>query len=56
MVLSEHRDGGGAAMFRHACRMVIEGIVSKRRGPAIPIGRSPDWIKVKNPDVAARAD
>jgi bifunctional non-homologous end joining protein LigD len=40
--LSEHLDGDGAAMFRQACAMGLEGIVSKRRAPY----RS-DWIKVR---------
>src|SRR6476620_2988660 len=29
---SEHVEGLGEAMFRHACRIGLEGIVSKRRG------------------------
>ena len=45
-MLSEHLDGGGEAMFHHACRLGLEGIVSKRRD-------APDWIKVKNPDAPA---
>jgi hypothetical protein len=28
--LSEHIDGHGPAMFRHACALGLEGIVSKR--------------------------
>jgi bifunctional non-homologous end joining protein LigD len=32
IILNEHMDGElGAAMFKHACRMGLEGIVSKRR-------------------------
>jgi peptidoglycan/xylan/chitin deacetylase (PgdA/CDA1 family) len=31
IVLSEHLDGDGAAIFRHACALGLEGIVSKRR-------------------------
>ena len=27
----EHLDDGGAEMFEHACRLGLEGIVSKRR-------------------------
>jgi ATP-dependent DNA ligase len=30
--------------------MRLEGIVSKRRDRPYRSGRSPDWIKVKNPD------
>jgi bifunctional non-homologous end joining protein LigD len=51
--LSEHLDGDGALAFQHACRMGLEGIVSKRRDKPYRSGRSPDWIKVKNPDAPA---
>jgi ATP-dependent DNA ligase len=30
IVLSDHTDDDGATIFRHACRMGLEGIVSKR--------------------------
>jgi bifunctional non-homologous end joining protein LigD len=50
--LSEHLDGDGAAMLRHACALGIEGIVSKRRDSRYTSGRSRDW-KVKNPDAPA---
>ena len=36
-------------MFRHACKMGLEGIVSKRKTSTYRSGRSPDWIKSKNP-------
>jgi len=51
--LSEHLDGDGPAMFHHACAMGLEGIVSKRRDRPYRSGRSPDWIKVKNPNAPA---
>jgi len=51
--LSVHLDGNGPAMFRAACAMGLEGIVSKRRDRPYRSGRSPDWIKVKNPDAPA---
>jgi bifunctional non-homologous end joining protein LigD len=47
----EHEDG--AMVFRHACRMELEGIVSKRRDSPYRSGRSPDWLKSKNPACAA---
>jgi ATP-dependent DNA ligase len=37
-------------VFRHACKMGLEGIVSKRLGSVYLSGRSPDWLKFKNPD------
>jgi bifunctional non-homologous end joining protein LigD len=43
----------GEAMFRHACAMGLEGIVSKRRDAPYRSGRSPHWIKVKNPNAPA---
>ena len=39
----------GEAVFRHACRMGLEGIVSKRKDSPYRSGRSPDWLKMKNP-------
>jgi ATP-dependent DNA ligase len=49
--LSDHLDGAnGATVFVHACRMGLEGIVAKRRDRPYRSGRSPDWVKVKNPD------
>jgi bifunctional non-homologous end joining protein LigD len=52
--LSDHMEGtDGDAMFRHACAMGLEGIVAKRRDRRYRSGRSPDWIKVKNPDARA---
>jgi hypothetical protein len=33
----------------HACKLGAEGIVSKRLGHATDLGRSPDWLKFKNP-------
>jgi bifunctional non-homologous end joining protein LigD len=38
----------GPDLFRHACKLGLEGIVSKRRESRYRGGRSPDWIKVKN--------
>ena len=40
-------------MFQHACKMGLEGIVSKRLGSRYRSGRSPDWLKFKNPDAPA---
>ena len=52
--LSDHMEGNdGEAAFRHACAMGLEGIVAKRRDKPYRSGRSPDWIKVKNPDAPA---
>jgi bifunctional non-homologous end joining protein LigD len=46
--LNAHLDEPGDVVFRHACKMGLEGIVSKRRGSHYQSGRSPHWIKSKN--------
>ena len=52
--LSEHlASTDGETIFAHACAMGLEGIVAKRRDRPYRSGRSPDWIKVKNPDAPA---
>jgi bifunctional non-homologous end joining protein LigD len=51
--LSEHLDGDGETIFRHACALGAEGIVAKRRDWPYRSGRSPDWVKVKNPAAPA---
>jgi ATP-dependent DNA ligase len=53
IVLSTYTDYDGAAVFRHACWMGLEGIVSKRLSAPYRSGPSRDWIKVKNPDSPA---
>lgn len=40
--------GTGPDLFGAACRMGLEGLVSKRRDRRYGAGRSKDWIKVKN--------
>jgi bifunctional non-homologous end joining protein LigD len=40
-------------VFRHACKLGLEGIVSKRKDSAYRSGRSPDLLKMKNPACAA---
>jgi bifunctional non-homologous end joining protein LigD len=39
----------GPDLFRAACNMGLEGLVSKRPDRPYRAGRSPHWIKVKNP-------
>ncbi len=49
--LSDFEQGEiGPDLFRHACLMGLEGMVSKHRERPYRAGRSPHWIKVKNPD------
>jgi len=40
----------GPDLFRHACLMGLEGLVSKRNDRAYRAGVSPNWVKVKNPE------
>jgi bifunctional non-homologous end joining protein LigD len=47
--LNEHIEADGPTVFAHACKMGLEGIVSKRRTSPYRSGRSPDWLKSKNP-------
>ena len=48
--LSDFEQGEiGPDLFRHACLMGLEGLVSKRKDSRYRAGRSPDWVKVKNP-------
>src|SRR5258707_5277452 len=52
--LNEHiAHPNGAAVFHHACKLGAEGIVSKRLGSRYRSGRSPDWLKFKNPEAPA---
>ena len=52
--LNEHMEHDcGLTVFQHACQLGCEGIVSKRLGSRYRSGRSPDWLKFKNPDAPA---
>jgi bifunctional non-homologous end joining protein LigD len=52
--LNEHLEHDcGLTVFQHACKMGLEGIVSKRLGSRYRSGRSPDWLKLKNPAAPA---
>jgi bifunctional non-homologous end joining protein LigD len=53
IVINEHYDGEGHIVFKSACKLGCEGIVSKRLGSPYRSGRSPHWVKVKNPKAPA---
>jgi bifunctional non-homologous end joining protein LigD len=55
IIYNEHTDEDGATVFRHACKLGFEGIVSKRLSAPYRSGPSRDWLKVKNPDSPAMA-
>ena len=44
---SEHFDESGEMVLRHACRLSLEGVVSKDRNAPYRSGRGTAWIKAK---------
>ncbi|QTL01641.1 DNA ligase D [Aquabacter sp. L1I39] len=44
---SSHFDESGATVLRHACRLGLEGVVSKERGSPYRSGRGRSWVKSK---------
>jgi bifunctional non-homologous end joining protein LigD len=53
IVLNVHYDCDGATVFKHACALGCEGVVSKRRGSSYRSGRVEHWLKIKNPAAPA---
>jgi bifunctional non-homologous end joining protein LigD len=51
--LNEYIEEDGPLVFEHACKLGLEGIVSKRKDSRYSSGRSPHWIKSKNPNAPA---
>jgi ATP-dependent DNA ligase len=49
IVFNEHTVEDGATVFRHACKLGLESIVSKRLTAPYRSGPSRHWLKVKNP-------
>jgi bifunctional non-homologous end joining protein LigD len=43
----EHLESDGAAVFKKACELQAEGIISKRSTSRYSSGRSGDWLKLK---------
>jgi bifunctional non-homologous end joining protein LigD len=54
--LNEHIEGDGPTVFAHACKMGLEGIVSKRKDSMYRSGRSPDWLKMKTAAPAVKRE
>jgi len=50
---NEHMEGDGPTVFAHACKLCLEGIVSKRKDSPYRSGPSPHWLKTKNPAAPA---
>jgi bifunctional non-homologous end joining protein LigD len=53
IVFNEHFAADGAIVYRQACTLGCEGIVSKRLGSSYRSGRADCWVKVKNPGAPA---
>ena len=49
----EHAEGHGDRLFAAACKLGLEGIVSKKFDAPYRSGSSKTWIKVKNPNAPA---
>ena len=47
LTYSEHFEGRGATVFEHACRLGLEGIVSKLKTGTYRSGRAKSWLKSK---------
>jgi bifunctional non-homologous end joining protein LigD len=54
ITLSQAIEDDGETIFRHACALGLEGIVSKRLGSSYKSGRCGDWLKIKNPAFCRR--
>jgi bifunctional non-homologous end joining protein LigD len=53
IAFNQHYLCDGAVLFKHACALGCEGVVSKRLGSPYRSGRVDDWLKVKNPAAPA---
>jgi ATP-dependent DNA ligase len=53
IVFNEYFEEDGEIVFREACKLGCEGIVSKRLGSIYRRSLSPLWLKVKNPNAPA---
>jgi bifunctional non-homologous end joining protein LigD len=53
IAVNAHYEGDGATIYKHACKLGCEGIVSKRLGSPYLSGRVNHWLKIKNPNAPA---
>lgn len=49
IAFNQHFTADGESVYRHACALGCEGIVSKRLGSPYKPGRVDEWRKIKNP-------
>jgi ATP-dependent DNA ligase len=52
-IVDKHADQHGPTIFRHACKMGLESIASKRLSAPYRSGRSTEWLKIENPESSA---
>ena len=53
IAFNQHYDDDGQIIYKHACVLGCEGIVSKRLGSSYRSGRVDCWVKIKNPEAPA---
>jgi bifunctional non-homologous end joining protein LigD len=53
LAFNRHFGAAGDIVYRHACKLGCEGIISKRLGSSYRAGRVDHWLKIKNPDAPA---
>ena len=53
IAFNQHYEADGPIIYKHACALGCEGIVSKRLGSTYRSGRADCWVKVKNPAAPA---
>jgi bifunctional non-homologous end joining protein LigD len=53
VAFNQHFDADGDTVYRHACALGCESIVSKRLGSPYRSGRADAWLKIKNPAAPA---
>jgi bifunctional non-homologous end joining protein LigD len=53
VTFNKHFSGDGTIVFKQACALGCEGIVSKRLGTPYRAGRVDYWLKTKNPAAPA---
>jgi bifunctional non-homologous end joining protein LigD len=49
----EHAEGHGDKLFVAACKLGLEGVVSKKLNAPYKSGPSKAWLKIKNPKAPA---
>jgi ATP-dependent DNA ligase len=49
----EHAEGHGDKLYAAACKLGLEGIVSKKLNAPYKSGPSKAWLKIKNPKAPA---